>query len=151
MYCQAISSQFQSVTQPSTLLAGWEGSNSLETTYILFELPYQGLRKVDGKMCAERNAASWVRFVQFLDLFVHFVRVWDKAWSKSYAITLWVDALCVSSSAILCTLLDSGGKLTSSITRFYTWGKNRGKVIFPCYVVIIIWLYIVRVVMVTEF
>ena len=118
---------------------------------VLFELPYQGLRKVDGKMCAERSAASWVRFAQFLDLFVHFVRVWDKKWSKSDAITLWVDALCVSSSAILCTLLDSGGKLTSSITRFYTWGKNRGKVIFPCYVVIIIWLYIVRVVMVIEF
>ena len=46
-----LSSQFkpiQSITQPPTLLAGWEGSlgtcsigsNSLETTYILFELPY---------------------------------------------------------------------------------------------------------------
>ena len=46
MYCQASSSQFkpvQSITQPPTLLAGWVhavGSNSLETTYILFELPY---------------------------------------------------------------------------------------------------------------
>ena len=35
----------QSINQPPTLLAGWEGSlgtgsNSLETTYILFELPY---------------------------------------------------------------------------------------------------------------
>ena len=37
-------------------------------------------------MC-ERSAASWVRFVQFLDLFVHFVRVCDKKWSKFDAIT----------------------------------------------------------------
>ena len=47
MYCQTSSSQFFSITQPLTLLAGWEeaylgtsvGSNLLETTYILFELP----------------------------------------------------------------------------------------------------------------
>ena len=26
MYCQASSSQFQSITQPPALLAGWEGS-----------------------------------------------------------------------------------------------------------------------------
>ena len=78
-----------------------------------------------------------------------FRKGFDKKWFD--AIMLWVDALCVSCSAILCTLLDSGGKLTSSITRFYTWGKNRGKVIFPSYVVIIIQLYIVKVVMVIEF
>ena len=33
----------QWITKPSTLLVGWErslGNNSLETTYILFELPY---------------------------------------------------------------------------------------------------------------
>ena len=37
----------KSITQPPALLAGWEGSlgnavgsKSLETTYILFELPY---------------------------------------------------------------------------------------------------------------
>jgi hypothetical protein len=28
MYCQASSSQFQSITQPPALLAGWEGSLS---------------------------------------------------------------------------------------------------------------------------
>ena len=43
MYCQGSSSQIKSVTQPLLLLASWEGSlstsNSLETTYILFELP----------------------------------------------------------------------------------------------------------------
>ena len=42
MYCQVSSSQFQSITQPPTLLTDWEeglGSNSLETTYILFKLP----------------------------------------------------------------------------------------------------------------
>ena len=48
MYCQASSSQFFSITQPLRSL--WQlaekgaqvhavGSNSLETTYILFELP----------------------------------------------------------------------------------------------------------------
>ena len=48
MYCQGSSSQTKSITQPLPLLDGWEGSlgthavgsNSLETTYILFELPY---------------------------------------------------------------------------------------------------------------
>ena len=46
MYCQGSSSQIKSITQPLPLLASWEGSlvhavgsNSLETTYILFELP----------------------------------------------------------------------------------------------------------------
>ena len=39
MYCQGSSSQTKSITQPYALLAGWEGSNSLEITYILFELP----------------------------------------------------------------------------------------------------------------
>ena len=42
MYCQGSSSQIKALTQPFPLLAGLEGSlgsNSLETTYILFELP----------------------------------------------------------------------------------------------------------------
>ena len=44
MYCQDSSSQIKPITQPPLLLAGWEGSLgtwciSLETTYILFELP----------------------------------------------------------------------------------------------------------------
>ena len=44
MSCKGSSSQTKSITQPLLLQAGWEGvhavgSNSLETTYILFELP----------------------------------------------------------------------------------------------------------------
>ena len=48
MYCQGSSGKIKSITQPLPLLAGWEGnlvhavgSNSLETTYIIFELPYR--------------------------------------------------------------------------------------------------------------
>ena len=47
MYCQGSSSQMKLITQPLRLQVGCEGSlgtcsidnNSLETTYILFELP----------------------------------------------------------------------------------------------------------------
>ena len=49
VYCQGSSSQIKSNTQPLPLLDGLQeslgtcsiGSNSLETTYILFELPYE--------------------------------------------------------------------------------------------------------------
>ena len=45
IYCQGSPSQIKSITQPLPLQAGWEGSlgkcsrYSLETTYILFEVP----------------------------------------------------------------------------------------------------------------
>ena len=55
MYCQASSSQFnESLNLPRCQLAGKEaqvhavGSNSLETTYILFKFPYSRLQGGEG-------------------------------------------------------------------------------------------------------